>query len=239
MAQSVENIKTFTGTTALSAFRLVKLTASSGSAVEYATASDSDVVGSTERECLITANVPVRLRGPWSTAKCTVAGAVAAGATLYTAAAGKVDDSGTYAIGTALEAGSADGAVIEVLLDAGTGSAPGTAALANFDATNDNGVPFLMHKTASTTATDFMVAPRKLLVVDCFMYSRDTTASNITLDNATDAFTAATAKGTADDVKVPFAVDDTHTTIASGADIGITLSVDAGVDVTLLCLPVA
>lgn len=245
MAQSVEKFKAFTATTALEAFRLVKLTSSSGSAVEYATASDSAVVGSTERSALITATVAVRLRGPWCTAKLTAAGVIAVGATVYTAAAGKVADSGTYAIGTALEAATADGSIIEVLLDAGTGSQPGYSALAVFDETYDIGVPVVLRKTVtnitgSAATTTEWTAQRKLRMLDVWMVSRDTQAANVTVLNDTDAFTSTTAKGTADNTRVAFTTfDDTYEDVASGDPIKVTMSADGIVDIYILAVPVA
>lgn len=60
----------------------------------------------------------VRLRTAAGTTKMVAAGAIAVGAEVHTAASGKVNDTATatsYLVGTALEAASADGDVIEVL----------------------------------------------------------------------------------------------------------------------------
>ena len=245
MAQSVEKIKTFTATEALAVYRLVKLTSSSGSAVEYADATDSAVVGNTEREAAITANVPVRLRGPWSTAKLTAGGAISVGATVYTANDGKVAASGTYAIGTALEAASGDGSVIEVLLDAGTGSQPDYSAIANFNATYDLGIPVMLHATVTNTSggaetTTVWTAQRKLKIIDMHMYARDTQAANVTVLNDTNALTPATAKGTTDNARIAFAtINDAYEDVASGDPIKVTMSADGIVDVNILAVPVA
>jgi len=60
----------------------------------------------------------VRLRNSSGTTKYIAASAIAVGADVYTAASGKVNDtaaSTSYLLGTALEAATADGDVIEVL----------------------------------------------------------------------------------------------------------------------------
>ena len=244
MAQTVIMDKTFVATEALQDFRLVKLTSSSGSAVEYADATDSAIVGSTLREAAITKDVAVALRGPYRTVKLEAGGTISVGATVYTANDGKIAASGTYSIGTALEAATS-GAIIEVLLDAGTGSQPGYSAIANFDATYDIGVPLVLHKTVSNvtggaaTTTEW-TAQRKLKIIDLHMYSRDTQAANVTVLNDSDAITAATAKGTTNDAKVEFTtVDDTYTTVASGDPIKVTMSADGVVDINIIAVPVA
>ena len=245
MSQIAKFDKAFVATAAISAFRLVKLTSGSGTAVEHATASDSAVVGSTERSAAITTDVSVILRGHYRTVKLEVAGACSVGAPMYTAAAGKIDSSGTYSIGTALEAGSADGSIIEVLLDAGTGSQPGYNAIANFDATYDLGIPVILSKTVSnitgaTATTTEWTTQRKLKILDVHMYARDTQACDVTVLNDTDAVTAATAKGTTDNAKVEFStVDDTYTTVASGDPIKVTMSGDGIVDINIIAVPVA
>lgn len=60
----------------------------------------------------------VRLRSKQGTCKCVAASAIAAGADVSTAAAGKVNDTaatGSFLFGTALEAAAADDDTIEVL----------------------------------------------------------------------------------------------------------------------------
>lgn len=66
-------------------------------------------------------SVTVRLRSGAGTHKMVAVEALAIGATLYTEAAGKVQDTAqatAFQIGTALEAATADGDVIEVLYNA-------------------------------------------------------------------------------------------------------------------------
>lgn len=130
MSQTSISPKTFTATEALAAYRRVKLTASSGTAVEYADQSDSDsFIGTTVDAAAITATVPVALKGCQETVKCTAADSFAVGATLYAADDGKVSDSSSgNAIGTALEAATADGDIVECLLDNGASAIQSTRA---------------------------------------------------------------------------------------------------------------
>lgn len=83
-----------------------------------AAAGAADVELGTIENAALAANdvVSVRLRSAEGTCKMVAAGAITAGASVYGAAGGKIDDvaNGNY-IGTALEAASADGDVIEVL----------------------------------------------------------------------------------------------------------------------------
>lgn len=116
MAVTNDGIKTFTAGEALAANRRVKLSASSGTQVEYADAGDRGI-GSTIEAADSGDHVAILLDGFPGTRKATVAGAVEVGDTLYAAADGKVNDVATGGLGLyrALEAGSADGAQIEVL----------------------------------------------------------------------------------------------------------------------------
>ena len=74
---------------------------------------------------------PVRLRTAQGTKKMVAAGAVTAGAQVFAAAGGKIDDTpNPFPEGIALEAATADGDVIEVLpCDSGLRVARGTATL--------------------------------------------------------------------------------------------------------------
>jgi len=60
-------------------------------------------------------NQAVLLLGKGSTKKMVVNSAIGAGANVYAAAAGKVDNTGTIQVGIALTAGTNDGDIIEVL----------------------------------------------------------------------------------------------------------------------------
>lgn len=111
------NHKTFTnGATARTQYLRVKLSAG---VLELAGASDRELGITTRR---IEASVPgdVLLRTANGTVPMVAAGAIAQGATVYTAASGKINDvqaSGAFRVGIALEAATADGDVIEVLRD--------------------------------------------------------------------------------------------------------------------------
>lgn len=113
--ENVSGIKSFTATTALLAFRRVKLTAGSGSAVEYAGAGEA-YIGITVADAAIGTAVGVALKTSARTFKAVAAEALAVGASLYGAANGKVQDTVAGSIqATALEAATADGDVIEIL----------------------------------------------------------------------------------------------------------------------------
>lgn len=97
---------------ALEAFRRVKL---SGVTAVYAGLGEASI-GITEHACASGDEVTIRLTNVPGTRKGVVASAVAAGASLYAAANGMIDDVSTSAgniIGFALHAGSGANSVIE------------------------------------------------------------------------------------------------------------------------------
>lgn len=245
MGKETNSPVTFTATEALAAFRRVKLTSASGTAVEYADQSDSDgFVGVTNAPALITANIAVHLKGAFKTFKCCASEAFAAKATLYAADDGKVSDTSSgNTIGTALEAATADGDIVECLLDAGSSSSPGAAAIANYAAL-DGGVPFIIKATLTSAGAEDEVIiaamPRKALVIDAWLIARDTGAANVTLKQATNAFTDTVAKGTVDDTIVRFTkIIAEYDEIAAAAAVIATFSAAGVVDVFLLCVPIA
>lgn len=119
MSQVNEGIKTFTSGEILAANRRVKL--SSGTVV-YADAYDKSI-GITVAPAVASGDpVAVKLHGFPGTRQVTASEAITSGAALYGAADGKVTD--TYAgggelVGVALEAGTGDGSVLEVLPEEG------------------------------------------------------------------------------------------------------------------------
>lgn len=122
MAQSCESPKTFLATEVLAAYRRVKLTSASGTYVEYADQSDSSgFIGITTHAAeAIGDEVSVELKGTTKTVKAIAADTFSVGAILYAADDGKVSDSASgNAIGTALEAATAAGDVVEIILDGG------------------------------------------------------------------------------------------------------------------------
>ncbi|HUS46003.1 MAG TPA: capsid cement protein [Phycisphaerae bacterium] len=116
MSIQTESPKTFIATAAVTAFRRVKLTASSGTAVEHSGAGEA-AIGTAQNTAAIGEEVSVRLDNAGGTHRCVAAGTVVIGAAVYNAATGYVDDasSGT-SIGTALEGVSNAGDVLEVLI---------------------------------------------------------------------------------------------------------------------------
>ena len=117
MSQQVCNVKTYTAGEALGIYRRVKLSASSGTEVEYADQGDW-FLGVTQENAADAAMVSVLDKKAPGTAICTADGAISAGADVYGADDGKVSATVSgIAIGKALEASLADGDQIEVYLD--------------------------------------------------------------------------------------------------------------------------
>ncbi len=116
MSQYVDsNTKAFTSAGTIKQY--ARVTLGSGGTITEAGLAVKDI--GTAMEPAVSGDViSVRLRTANGTHKMLAAEAVAAGATLYTEAAGKVQDTAettAFQIGTALEAATADGDVIEVL----------------------------------------------------------------------------------------------------------------------------
>lgn len=114
-----EGILTFTTGADVVAHRLVKL--SSGNVIHNTATATDDPIGVTERDADSGDNVAVKPVNYSGTVEITAAGAISQGADVYAAAAGKVQAlptaAGTYRkIGIALEAATADGDIIEILL---------------------------------------------------------------------------------------------------------------------------
>lgn len=113
--ENVSGIKTFVATTDLVAFRRVKLTAGGATNVEYAGAGEA-YIGYTAGDAKLGTPIGIALKTTGRTFKAVAAEALAAGASLYGAANGKVQDTLVgSAQATALEAATADGDVIEIL----------------------------------------------------------------------------------------------------------------------------
>ncbi len=202
MSQQNEGAKTFTAGADLEAYRRVKL--SSGNVV-YAGAGES-FIGVTAHKAANGEPVTVIPRSAARTYKLTAAGAVTSGAVIYGAANGKIDDaaSGT-AQGTALEAATADGDIIECLLDNGAaGSINGDAVALQADG-EPGSVEIILHKqgiTDATTSVTIATPAAKVRVIDWWLIARDTTAANIKLVNVATDMTAVVAKGVTNDALV-------------------------------------
>ena len=116
MSQYVQGpTKSFAVSAAFAQFALVKLTSTAGQ-VALNTGSDTPVGSTCEQTFAAGDMTAVRLVNAQGTHKVIGAAAFAAGATLYAAAGGKVDDSGTVVVGQALEACGADGDIVEAVL---------------------------------------------------------------------------------------------------------------------------
>lgn len=235
-------VKGFTATSAVTRFRRVKLTTSSGTAVEHAGAGEA-YIGVSQDDVAIGLQVPVRLTGRGKTTKVTAAGAFSAGATLYGAAAGKVDDtvSGS-AIGTALEAATADGDVVEMAEDNGYAASVGEQAPANV-ADGAGGIPIVYRKKMCTAGTCTIVTlGRKVRVIDVHFVCTNNTGGNLDIYNGSSCsiLGAVVAHGTTDTAIVRGAkIDDAKHELASGCVLSLVQACASGTIVYVTCLPVA
>lgn len=148
MAISTANTKAFTASEALEAFRLVRLTAASGTAVEYCDNED-DPIGITVNEADNGSHVAVACFPLSGTCKVTAAGAFSIGDILYPAADGKLDDtlSGGKGLFKALVAATADGDVVEALY------LPAQGGLVHSATANGTSVENTIAETAASTKT--------------------------------------------------------------------------------------
>jgi hypothetical protein len=116
MSQYNLGSKAFVAGEALEAYRRVKLSAGSGTQVEYADAGDA-FIGITAAVAEQGAMVSVDLKTTGRTFKMVAGGAVAAGGSFYGAADGKISATVSGSIqGRVLEAPAADGEIIEAIL---------------------------------------------------------------------------------------------------------------------------
>ena len=107
--------RTFLASAALAIYRRVKLDANGK--LEYAGATDTDCIGITANNAFAADEpVAVWLLSAQGTFPVTAAGTFLNAATLYAAADGKVDDSGTVLHGVALHAATAVGERVEALV---------------------------------------------------------------------------------------------------------------------------
>lgn len=240
MSQETLGPKTFTAGEALEAYRRVKLSSGSGVQVEYADEGEA-FIGITAAKAASGEQVSVVPRSAARSYKVTAKEALAVGATLYGGDDGKVQDSadGT-AQGTALEAATADGDIIEALLDNGAASDISGASVAVVAEGGNGAVPVLLRKSGITDATNpgekiSDSIPFKCKVVDWWLISRDDTAANVKLTNGTDDITANVAKGTADDTRVQGAtIVAEKDELAAGSDLIAFASAAAPFDIFVL-----
>jgi hypothetical protein len=115
MQTITSNHATFLTSEAVPIFRRVKI-AGATRKISLADAEEA-IVGVTISDTAAAADdaSTVRFKGDPGTFEIEAAGVIAAGAVVYGAADGKVDDSGTTAIGVALTASAAAGETVEVL----------------------------------------------------------------------------------------------------------------------------
>ncbi len=202
MSQENLGSKSFVAGTDLEAYRRVKL--SSGNVV-YADAGE-EFIGVTARKALSGEFVAINLRSASRTYKMVANGAITAGVTIYGALGGKVSASASgVAQGTALEAATADGGIIECFQNNGVAGAIDGATTAIGDPTANGSVPVVFAKqgiTDATTSPVIVTAPYKFRIINWWIVSRDTTAANVKLVNVSTDASAVKAKGTTNDAIV-------------------------------------
>ncbi len=208
MSQQNAGFKAFIAQEALEIYRRVKL-GDTGAKVVYADQSDGDnYIGITQHSADIDKYVTVALKTRGRTFKVEASEALSAKAALYAADNGKVSDTSSgNIIGVALEAATADGEIIEAILDDVAGIEIDGAATAVESEDSNGSVPVIFAKTgitdASTAVAIVTSLPFKCKVIKWWLISRNTTAANIKLQNGDDEdISANKAKGTADDAIV-------------------------------------
>jgi len=238
-------LKAFIAGENLEAFRRVKLSAGSGTTVEYADAGE-DFIGFTQDKVDSGEYVTVALRSAARTYPAIASEALSAGAVLYGADDGKVADSASgTAIGTALEAATADGDSIEITCDNGAAGEIDGATIA-IEAEGSNGaIPVLFRKSGITDASGAGVKindsmPFKCKIIKWWLIARDTTAANVKLNDGTNDITSNVAKGTTDDA----VVDGTdiiaeYDELAAASDLIVIASAAAAFDVFVLVEKIA
>ncbi len=121
--QNETGVITCTAGAAIAPYLRVKLVAG---VLQVAVAADRELGTLEERALAANDNVAVRLRNHPGTRKMVADAAVAAGADVFTRAAGKVGatSTGAFRVGVALTAAAADGEVIEVATDPASNAQP-------------------------------------------------------------------------------------------------------------------
>ena len=242
---SQENLgqKAFIAGEALEAYRRVKLASAVGDTVVYADAGE-EFIGITAAAADLNERVTVNLRSASRTYKVTAAGAFAAGAVLYGANDGKVDDavSGT-AQGTALEAATSDGEIVEALCNNGAAGNINGSQVAIVDPSVEGAIPVVFAKqgiTDATTSSVIVTAPYKFRIIDWWIISRDTTAANIKLVNVSTDASAVKAKGTTNDAIVRGGdVIAAQKDVASGNALKVNASAAAAFDIFVMAIKVS
>ncbi len=172
------------------------------------------------------------------------AGAITAGNTIYGANDGKVSASASgVAQGTALEAATADGDIIECFQNSGVAGAIDRASKMMLIKTSNGSVPVIFAKqgiTDATTSPIIVTAPYKFRIIDWWIIARDTTAANVKLVNVSTDASAVKAKGTTNDAIVRGGdIIAAQKDVASGAVLKVNASAAAAFDIFIMAIKVA
>lgn len=236
--------KAFTANEALEAFRRVKLDTGSGTAVVYADAGES-FIGITQKKTACGSSVAVALAHAGRTYKLVASEALAVTAVLYGADDGKVKDTagGHDTIGTALEAASADGSIIEGRLDNGTAGAIDGAAVRDAGEGCANGAVQVVFFKSASAAGDTTIATltRKMRVIDFHIVATNTTAGECDLrDGDGCSLGALVAHGATDEAIVRAAkLDNAKHELASGCTLVLNQECASGTIIYVTAIPVA
>jgi hypothetical protein len=228
MAVRNASSKAFTAGEDLEPNRRVKLSSSSGTEVEYADQSDSDsYVGFTLTAADEGDSVTVLTTWGQATFKAVAADTFSVGSTLYAADDGKVSDSSSgNAIGTALEAATAAGDVVEILADLGSNtSGLGPESINNYAAADGGAIPFVVSADVSGAETVTIwdgAAPRNCKVIDA--WSINTGAGGGTwkvTDGTNDIISQVTTAASDTDIDRAADVDDAYNEIAADGTLAV------------------
>ncbi len=254
MAVTHNEVITLIAGEALEPYRRVKYDGSTAATVEYADAADGDSwIGVTlpreDGDAVADGDpVDVELRGEHKTIKVSTSAAVTKNAPIYPENDGQVsDDAGSVVIGTASGTHTASGAdeIIAMQPNAGSGSAPDEEAIANADAVTGAGIVIGLQKlgfTAISTEVEVPKPNRKLQLLGAWGVLRNG-ATNVDVELKVGGTVVAAAQSfTETDARLTFNLNDAVTEVAAASTIYASIATTAtapGVDVYVLCLPVA
>jgi hypothetical protein len=227
------NSKAFVAGEALNAFCRVKLSAGT---VIYSGVAE-DWIGTTEIAVANGEQVTVRLRTASGTRKMRVAGAFSAGAQVYGAADGEIDDVVLGQVqGIALEAATAAHDIVEVITGTDLAAVIGTLADAIL------GVPLLIREqvAGSTVAVFTADCPRKILIIGAWLICSAAHANGtIKLTDGTNDITDAMICAVDKVVVHAGTIDDAYNTIALGGSLSLVPANTGTGEVFILCIPIA
>jgi len=234
MSQECEgNVKAFITGEALEAFCRIKLSAGM---VIYSDAGE-DWIGTTLEKVASGTRVGIKLRTAAGTRKMRAAGAFSAGAQIYGADDGEIDDVAIGQVqGIALEAASAAHDIVEVIT--GTDLTAAIASLA--DATLGLALILREQYDASEVKVFDGDCPRKILVIDCWTIPSEANGSGtVKLTDGTNDITNAIVAAVDKTIGRAVTIDDAYNTIAANGSLSIVPANSAAGEMFIVILPIA